>query len=127
MTKKGRVIMKNLTIDDLNLYVNDNISTFHDRRLAKLENISLNEILRKKNPYLFRAKNLLKASDLVESLMQAFLSSSEEPMFGYFLEDLAIFISSRVFGGVKSASQGVDLEFTKNEIRYLVSIKSGPN
>lgn len=119
--------MKNLTIDDLNLYVNDNISTFHDRRLAKLENISLNEILRKKNPYLFRAKNLLKASDLVESLMQAFLSSSEEPMFGYFLEDLAIFISSRVFGGVKSASQGVDLEFTKNEIRYLVSIKSGPN
>lgn len=120
-------MIEKLSVDELNAYVNENISSFHQRRLAKLEQISLKDILRKKNPYLFRAKNLLVASDLVESLMQAFLSSSEEPMFGYFLEDLAIFIANRVFGGIKSASQGVDLEFSKNNIRYLVSIKSGPN
>ena len=119
--------MNKLILDEVCEFVNTNIIGFHQRRLRKLETLSLKEIILKKNPYLFRAKNLTKAPDLIESLMQAFLSSSEEPMFGYFLEDLAIFIANRVFGGIKSASQGVDLEFSKKNIRYLVSIKSGPN
>jgi len=119
--------MEKLTILELNEYVNENISIFHFKRKAKLESISLTEILKKKNPYLFKAKNLLTSAELVESLMEAFLSSSEEPMFGYFLEDLAVFISSKVSNGVKSSSQGMDLEFTRDNIRYIVSIKSGLN
>jgi len=119
--------MGNIDINELNEYVNKNITSFHNSRLAKLQSLSLSEILKKKNPYLFRAKNLLKASDLVESLMQAFLSSSEEPMFGYFLEDLAIFICGKVYSGIKSSSQGIDLEFSKGAVRYIVSIKSGVN
>ena len=77
-----------VNIDDLNAYVGKNIVDFHDRRLKKIKSLSLHGILRKKNPYLFRAKNINLASDLIESIMQAFLSSSEEPMFGEFLEDL---------------------------------------
>lgn len=119
--------MTQIRVDELNEYVNKNISDFHQRRLNKLQDLSLKKILLKKNPYLFKAKNLLKASDLVENLMQAFLSSSEEPMFGYFLEDLAIFICSKVYSGIKSSSQGIDLEFSKGQIRYIVSIKSGIN
>jgi len=40
---------------------------------------------------------------------------------------LAIFINKKVFGGQKSAAEGIDLEFEKNNIRYIVSTKSGPN
>lgn len=119
--------MNKLILDEVCEFVNTNIIGFHQRRLRKLETLSLKEIILKKNPYLFRAKNLTKAPDLIESLMQAFLSSSEEPMFGEFLEDLAVYISEKTLGGHKSSAQGVDLEFIKNNTHYVVSIKSGPN
>jgi hypothetical protein len=81
----------------------------------------------RKNPYLFRARNLNTAQDLVKTLLDAHLSSQEEGIFGGFLEELAIFICGRVYEGGKSSSEGIDLELTKNGIRYMVSIKSGPN
>lgn len=55
------------------------------------------------------------------------MSSQGETIFGDFLEGLAIFIAGRVNGGHKSAAVGVDLEFTRDDIQYLVAIKSGPN
>ena len=33
----------------------------------------------------------------------------------------------QVYGGQKSSAEGIDLEFEKDSIRYIVSIKSGPN
>jgi len=48
-------------------------------------------------------------------------------MFGAFLEKLAIFVCKEVFNGTKSPAEGIDLDFTRNKQRYLVSIKSGPN
>ena len=59
--------------------------------------------------------------------MEAHLSSQEETIFGGFLEELAIFICAQVYGGQKSSAEGIDLEFIKDGIRYIVSIKSGPN
>jgi len=46
---------------------------------------------------------------------------------GDWLEGLAIFINSKVYGGWKSGIQGIDLEFDNNGTRYIVNIKSGPN
>jgi len=43
------------------------------------------------------------------------------------LEGLAIFICSKVYGGKKSAAEGIDLEFEKDNTKYIVSVKSGPN
>jgi hypothetical protein len=48
-------------------------------------------------------------------------------MFGDFLEQLAIFVNKKVYGGVKSSAEGIDLEFEKDNIKYIVTIKSGPN
>lgn len=55
------------------------------------------------------------------------MSSQEEGLFGDFLENLAIFINAKAFGGRKSAAEGIDLEFTRDAIDYIVAIKSGPN
>lgn len=118
--------MDTLTTTEINSYVNENIVDFHQRRLAAIKELSLTKLI-KKNPYLFKAKNINKASDLIESTMDAFLSSSEEKMFGDFLEGLAIFVSSKTCGGSKSSCQGIDLEFKKDETYYLVTIKSGEN
>lgn len=119
--------MKPLNMDEVNQYVEENIETFHERRLHSIERLKLSKILKRKNPYLFKAKNILTAQDLVQSLVDAHLSSHEEAIFGDFLEGLAVFINSNVYNGYKSSSEGIDLEFDKNNIRYIVAIKSGPN
>lgn len=119
--------MKPLQKEDVLLYVEKNIGIFHKKRLEKLDSLKLKEVLRKKNPYLFRAKNILKAQDLIQAIVNAFLSSSEEGIFGDWLEGLAIFVNEKVYGGRKSSTTGVDLEFENSGTRYIVSIKSGPN
>lgn len=119
--------MNPLNLDDVVKYVENNISTFHIKRLKSLENLKLDKILKRKNPYLFKAKNILTAQDLIKTLLDAHLSSQEETIFGDFLEALAVFINSKVYSGHKSAAEGIDLEFEREGIKYIVSIKSGPN
>lgn len=119
--------MKKLDLEKVNEFVNNNIVVFHNNKIKSLQSLNLKSILRKKNPYLFKAKNVGIASELIKNILDAFLSSSEEKLFGDFLEELAIFISGETCNGHKSAATGVDLEFFNNDIHYLVSIKSGPN
>ena len=108
-------------------FVSENIATFHRARLQRVQSLNLSDVLRRKNPYLFKAKNVNNAHDLVTSILEAYLSSSEEGLFGHFLEELAIFINYIAYSGQKSATTGIDLEFNRDDIRYLVAIKSGPN
>lgn len=118
--------MKNLDLAEVCTFVNENIVDFHERRIKSLECLEMNKLLRK-NPYLFRAKNITTANELITGLLEAFLSSSEEKLFGDFLEELVVFIAGKTFQGHKSSASGVDLEFFKNNIHYIVSIKSGTN
>lgn len=119
--------MNKIDIEELVSFANENIDKFHASKIAILQDLSLKNVLQKKNPYLFKAKNLSSASDLITDVMNAFLYASEEKLFGDFLESLAIFISSESCGGEKSSAEGIDLEFKDNDIYYLVSIKSGKN
>ena len=115
------------TLELITRYVNDHIDYFHTNRLNKITNLKLHDLLKRKNPYLFRAKNLNSAADLVASILDAYLSSSEEELSGQFLEGLAIYVAEIASGGQKSSAEGIDLELTRDGIRYLVAIKSGPN
>ncbi|WP_420264353.1 PmeII family type II restriction endonuclease [Candidatus Magnetominusculus dajiuhuensis] len=119
--------MKEPDIDIIRQYVEYNIGVFHKKRIQNLEKLRLNQILKRKNPYLFKAKNILTAQDLIKTVLDAFLSSQEETIFGEFLEGLAVFICAGVYGGKKSSAEGIDLEFDKDDIKYIVTIKSGPN
>lgn len=120
--------MKHLNITEIFDYVETNISTFHQKRLdyVKLK-VDLNEILRQKNPYLFRAKNILTAQDLIKGFLDAFLQSQEETLFGQFIEGLAIYVCNKVYGAKKSELTGIDLEFEKDNCIYIVEIKAGWN
>lgn len=108
-------------------YITQHIDSFHAKCLRKLQDLQLHTILRRKNPYLFRVKNILTAHDLIQSFLNAYISSQEETIFGDFLEGLAIHINQAAYAGIKSSAEGVDLEFNKEGVRYLVAIKSGPN
>jgi len=113
--------------DEIIRFIEPRIHTFHESRLQNLLKLELDKILKRKNPYLFKAKNITTAHDLIKSLLDSHLSSQEEGIFGGFLEELARFICGKVFKGKKSSAEGIDLEFEKDGVQYIVSIKSGPN
>ena len=119
--------MPKLNQTDVLKYVEENIGAFHEKRIAGLSKLKLKTVLSKKNPYLFKAKYILTAQDIIKSLTDAFISSQEETIFGDWMEGLAIFINEKVFHGRKSGIPGIDLEFDLNNIRYIITIKSGPN
>ncbi|MBV6467893.1 MAG: hypothetical protein PGMFKBFP_03266 [Anaerolineales bacterium] len=119
--------MRQLNPSEVVAFIEENIGDFHERRAASLRKLQLAQVLKKKNPYLFKAKNINDAHDLVKLLLDAHLSSQEETIFGEFLEKLAIFVCGRVFNGRKSSAEGIDLEFMRDDALYIVSVKSGPN
>jgi hypothetical protein len=119
--------MDRVTKNDLKIFINDNIQLFHERRVESLKSLKLSDILHRKNPYLYKAKNILTAQELTKSFLDAHLSSQEEGIFGGFLEELAIFVCKKTYKGKKSSAEGIDLEFTNDKIEYIVTIKSGPN
>ena len=123
--------MKKINYEKLNTFVaTDVIKPFYEIRLERLESAKLADISKRKNPYLFKAKNIETAGDLAKGLLDAFLSSQEETIFGDLMEKLAIHICQQVFNGSK-AEQGkyrsVDLIFEKGSKTFIVGIKSGPN
>lgn len=119
--------MASVTVREITKFIEEHIPEFHRKRLESLAGLKLQKVLRRKNPYLYKAKFVTSAPELVKVILDAHLSSQEEAIFGGFLEGLAIFICERAFSGKKSSAEGIDLEFERDGIRYVVSIKSGPN
>lgn len=119
--------MKKLNLKDISLFVEQNIGTFHQKRIQSLDTLKLSDVLKRKNPYLFKAKYVLTAEQIIRGIVDAHISSNEETIFGDWLEGLAIFINAKVYGGKKSGITGIDLEFDNGGVRYIITIKSGPN
>lgn len=109
-------------------YLIDHVLTpFYGKRLASIQSLKLDTVLKAKNPYLFRAKNIELAGDLIRSVVDAYLSSQEETMFGNLLEGFTIYVASTLYGGRKRNPplRSVDLEFERDGTYYIVGIKSG--
>lgn len=118
--------MNKLIYEEVNQFVNTSLQGLYLKRIADIHTVSFKRLFQN-NPYYLIERNTSNANDLVNSLLDAFLSSSEEKLFGDFLESLAIFVAQQTCNGRKSTSQGVDLELENNGLLYVVSIKSGPN
>jgi hypothetical protein len=87
-----------------------------------LEKLKLKDFL--KNPYLFRSQGLEKASDLIENIMIAYQSSSDETLFGdAFFEPIAKRFAKGSFG----LSEGVDMGIETKSKYTAYALKSGPN
>ena len=112
---------------DLEAIADRHIADFSRKRAEKIRKIDLRTLLKKKNPYLFIAERVETPEALADALVRAALSSSDETMFGNALENIAVDICSAVYGGSKSPATGLDLDFEREGVRYLVAIKSGPN
>ena len=63
-------------------FIEDNIQDYHQKILSKLLKLKLSIILKRKNPYLFKAKSITTSQELVKSILDAHLISQEEGIFG---------------------------------------------
>ncbi len=100
------------------------LDEFYQRRIKKLSELKLRSVLRKKNPYLFRAVGVQDAYEIVDEILRAYMSSSDETIFGdAFFEPIAKLCS----GGTVSPSEGVDIAIETDTVYKAVAVKSGPN
>lgn len=94
--------MEKLRINDVIEYVEENIGIFHKKRIQSIDKLKLSTVLKRKNPYLFKAKNVSTSEQIVRGIVDAHISSNEETIFGDWLEGFAIFINGKVYNGFKS-------------------------
>nr|WP_255603479.1 PmeII family type II restriction endonuclease [Oscillochloris sp. ZM17-4] len=70
-----------MTDTELEHIVGQLLDSFYAHRIQKLEGLKLANILKRKNPYRFCAIGMQEASEIVETLLQTYLSSSDEGIF----------------------------------------------
>ena len=63
--------MKKVSPDEICGYIEAHIPSFHKRRLESLAGLELQKVLKRKNPYLFKAKNITSAAELVKGILDA--------------------------------------------------------
>ena len=101
------------------------LETFYANLIEKIDGLNIKKVMKRKNPYLYRAKAMQSASEIVESVLTAIVSSSEETIFGNcFFEPIAIAAS----GGNKALAEGIDIMIQDNTTNTIsaIAVKSGP-
>lgn len=110
------------------------LAGLYGKRFGALGKLSLGRLLNK-NPYLYRALGFSDSSEFMMQLMVAFISSSDETIFGNdFLEPLAIFAAKQAneHDDVErtvtvGAGAGQDIAIETATSYLAISVKSGKN
>lgn len=110
--------------DELKQIIAISLDEFYRRRIQRLIGLKLRAILRRKNPYMYKAIGALDPVDVIDEILKAYLSSSDEEIFGdAFFEPIAKAVS----GGVVSPTEGVDIAIETTDRYTAIAMKSGPN
>ena len=54
------------------------LEIFYGTLIEKIDGLNIQKVMKRKNPYLYRAKAMQSATEIVDSVLTAFVSSSEE-------------------------------------------------
>ncbi|MCL2433531.1 MAG: cytoplasmic protein [Clostridia bacterium] len=98
------------------------LDDFYNALITKVDKLNIKNVIRSKNPYLFRAKAVNGAAQIVEAILSAFVSSSEETIFGN-----AIFepVATAAGQGNKALAEGIDIMAERGNTVYAIAVKSG--
>lgn len=81
--------------------------------------MSLDDALKKRNPYLLKAKGIELAQYLVKTFIYDYITQRERTLFGRFLEELGLFIGNELYNGHTSSRQ--KKRIAGKQIRYAHS------
>lgn len=110
------------------------LGILYGKRFAAIDKLNLARLLNK-NPYLYRALGISDSSEFIMQLMVAFVSSSDETIFGNdFLEPLAIFAARNATASgddsrsvTVGAGAGQDIAIETATSYLAISVKSSKN
>ncbi len=98
------------------------LENFYTSLIARMDSLNIKIVMKRKNPYLFRAKAMNSASQIVDAILAAFVSSSEETVFGnVFFEPIATAAAQ----GQKALAEGIDIMVERDDTIYAIAVKSG--
>ncbi|MFW6680359.1 PmeII family type II restriction endonuclease [Lacrimispora sp. AGF001] len=98
------------------------LDEFYTALINKVDKLNIKTVIKRKNPYLFRAKAMNGAAQIVDAILAAFVSSSEETIFGnVFFEPIA----TAAVQGQKALAEGVDIMVERENTIYAIAVKSG--
>lgn len=109
------------------------LEVFFSKRRESLKNLKLINTLGRKNPYLYRAAGVADASEIVEEILRAHVSSSDETIFGNdFFEPLAVWSAKEANPDatvMTSDGEGVDvtMQIPSEGVVRPIAVKSGVN
>lgn len=109
------------------------LDIFFSKRKESLQNLKLIQTLGRKNPYLYRAAGVADASEIVEEILRAHVSSSDETLFGnVFFEPLAEWSAKNANPDatvMTSDGEGVDvtMQIPDEGVVRPIAVKSGVN
>lgn len=100
------------------------LDNFYTSLIAKVDTLNIKYVMKHKNPYLFRAKAMNGAAQIIDAILSAFISSSEETIFGnVFFEPIATAAAQ----GQKALAEGIDVMIERDDTIYAIAVKSGTN
>jgi hypothetical protein len=102
----------------IQVFMSDFVLPFRKR----LQEITFEKLISRKNPYLYRASGIVTVEELVERALGDFISSSTETFFGTAIEHFVMALPNNI----KSSAPGVDVERRVGSVVELFAIKSGP-
>ena len=108
------------------------LDAFFQKRIDKLNQLQLREKLKDKSPYLMRAIGVADASEIIEEILDAHISSSDETLFGnIFFEPLAQWVAEEAYKGhaavVTGTTKGIDISLQHKAYVESIAVKSGVN
>ena len=109
------------------------LDVLYGKRFAAIDKLKLDRLLGK-NPYLYRALGISDPSEFITQLMVAFVSSSDETIFGNdFIEPLAVFAAKSadhddaMRNVTVGAGAGQDIAIETARSYLAISVKSSTN
>ncbi len=97
-------------------------SVFVNKVSEKLASMTMKELVKRKNPYLYRATGVETCDEYVQRAFSEYIAGMRGNFFGLFFESVAQILS----GGTKPDGTGeIDLEVQKDGEMLLYVIKSG--
>ncbi len=114
---------------DLEKKIGELLTNFYARRIQALGSLQLGKTLKRKNPYLYKAIGTVDATEIVEELLRAHISSSDETLFGNeFFEPLAKWVAKAAnpsYNVAISHGEGIDITIETETVIMGVAVKSG--
>ncbi len=110
----------------VNHFVDDRLGGLHAKLINTLKDLNLSDLIRQKNFIYLITKDTGNAFDVVKSLVDDYLFLPQEIIINEFLKQIVIAVASQIYNTRESTHEGIDVELTKDGIKYFVTIGADP-